>query len=224
MQETSRREEFVSHLDKYLPKGASPVVYDWIRKQPFHLKITKPRATKLGDYRTPGTDGIHRITVNGNLNPFSFLVTLVHEIAHMDHFLDTGNLRNPHGQKWQAHYRKRFYEIAPHIGLPQDVATAIEHHLQSPAASSCADPALLRTLRKYDRQQVLTLSEIAHGTLFTLNGGKIFKKGDLRRTRVRCLDITSNRHYLIHADAEVVEVMEDNGRYLAKPRLGLLKP
>ena len=73
----------IKELHKYLPQNAAPIIATWLEVAPIQIKVSRPRQSKLGDY-APATrdDPIHRISVNGNLNPYSFLVTLVHEFAH----------------------------------------------------------------------------------------------------------------------------------------------
>jgi hypothetical protein len=53
-----------------------PQIAIWIIEFDFKLKITKERSTKLGDYTSP-RDGLnHTITINHNLNQYSFFITL----------------------------------------------------------------------------------------------------------------------------------------------------
>ena len=40
----------------------------------------------------------HRISVNGNLNKYSFLITLIHELAHLLTFTQYKNRVDPHGR------------------------------------------------------------------------------------------------------------------------------
>ena len=70
-------------LQKYLPEAALPTIVEWLVKYKVYLKITKKRATKLGDYRSPSKGYGHRISINHDLNPYSFLDVMVHELAHL---------------------------------------------------------------------------------------------------------------------------------------------
>ena len=77
------KEQYTQVLIKYIPETSVPLIVNWIIEYGVHLKITKDRSTKLGDFRpTLGVNRGHRITVNYNLNKYAFLITLVHEIAH----------------------------------------------------------------------------------------------------------------------------------------------
>jgi SprT protein len=82
-----------------------PQIAIWIIEFDFKLKITKERSTKLGDYTSP-RDGLnHTITINHNLNQYSFFITLVHEIAHLHTFNKHRNTVAPHGQEWKQSFQ-----------------------------------------------------------------------------------------------------------------------
>ena len=66
---------------KYIPEKAIPFIQFLIDTHNFTLKIVNQRQTKHGDFRKL-PNGRFQITVNNNLNPYQFLLTLVHEIAH----------------------------------------------------------------------------------------------------------------------------------------------
>ena len=72
-------------LLKYLPEHAVEPVFELIKTNSVHLKIVNERVTRHGDYRRHPS-GKHQITVNANLNKYRFLITLVHEIAHLAAF------------------------------------------------------------------------------------------------------------------------------------------
>jgi SprT protein len=78
------KQEYPLHaLAEYLPERALEPVLDLLNTYKIHLTITKHRNTLLGDYRHAIGDMHHRISVNGNLNKYAFLITLLHEIAHL---------------------------------------------------------------------------------------------------------------------------------------------
>ncbi len=90
--------------------------------------------------------------------------------------------------------------------FPDDIHRALLKTLQNPAASSCADIPLLRVLRRYDDQTdgstfVETLPE---GALFTIRGGKLFKKMERIRKRIRCVEVATGKVYLFSPVYEVV--------------------
>ena len=90
-------------LVKYIPEAAVPTIAEWIIHYDFKLKIKKERNSRLGDY-TPPREGLnHLITINHNLNKYAFLITLVHEVAHL--------VEMNHG----ARFWKLVAECVPHL-------------------------------------------------------------------------------------------------------------
>ncbi|HWY33961.1 MAG TPA: SprT-like domain-containing protein, partial [Nitrosopumilaceae archaeon] len=132
-------------LSKYIPSPAVNLIAHWIVDYDIKLKIKKERNTKLGDYRPPHKGLNHQITINFNLNPYSFLVTLVHEIAHLTNWNKYQNRVDPHGTEWKAEFRRMMMPFLNEIVFPSDVLQALEKHMGDPAASSCSDLRLMRT-------------------------------------------------------------------------------
>ena len=78
-----KKEAPIDHLQNFLPPNTYEPVLEYLQHYKVHLTVTRERKTILGDYRHQTHHANHRISVNGNLNPFSFLVTLLHELAHL---------------------------------------------------------------------------------------------------------------------------------------------
>ncbi len=94
--------------------------------------------------------------------------------------------------------------------FPADVKHAIVSYLNNPAASSCSDLTLYRSLRKYDtpKESVHTVEKLPAKALFKLKDGRIFRKEEKLRKRYKCIEVSSRRVYLFSPVAEV-ELMED---------------
>ena len=77
--------------------------------------------------------------------------------------------------------------------------------LKNPAASSCAEDALLRILRKYDAHKpgVFLLEELPPHSTFKVKGGRTFTKGNKVRKRFLCKENHSGRLFLFSPVAEV---------------------
>ena len=181
------------------------IVFDFV----FHFFVKKPRNTKLGDYRPAHGGKPHRITVNGNLNKFSFLITTVHEFAHLTTYLEFGRSVSPHGNEWKNHYRKLLIPVLDKKILPKDIENALINSLVNTKASSCADIPLMRVLKNYDKQNesFVFIEDIKKNAHFMLQG-KEFIKGELRRKRFLCEDVSTKKKYLIHTLAEVIPIFE----------------
>ncbi len=198
-------------LRKYIPEFAVHQISIWIIEFDFKLKITKERSTKLGDYTSP-RDGLnHTITINHNLNQYSFFITLVHEIAHLQTFNKYRNRVAPHGEEWKQSFRDLMNPFLSTDNLPLDILYALRKYLLNPAAASCSDATLIRTLKLYDTHttnaHLILLEHIPYRTHFLYNGSRIFEKGEKLRKRYRCKEITTGTVYLFSPLAEV-EIFE----------------
>jgi SprT protein len=208
--QTDKKLLIANQIKKFVPEGFETIVANLIILYPVQFKIVNPRATKLGDYR-PSRNGLpHRITVNGDLNPYSFLITTIHEFAHLVNYIDNGRKVAPHGEEWKNHFRKLLLPIIDTKLLPKDVEISLVNSLVKMKASSCSDIQLSRVLKNYDKKQddYLLLEELPINTKFNLQG-KLFIKGPLRRKRFICEEIQTKKKYLIYAIAEVIPIFDN---------------
>lgn len=192
-------------LDSYLPAGAYHTVMEYLQRYKVHLTITKERRSVLGDYRFAVHGKNHRISVNGNLNAFAFLITLLHELAHLIAFERYGNRIASHGKEWKLVYGEILQQFLL-IGLfPADIENEIKITMRSPAAGSCAEDGLLRVLRKYNQREddKKLVEEIDVNGSFRTDDGRIFKRGDQLRKRIRCMEIKTGKIYLFSPVYEV---------------------
>ena len=133
-----------SILQKYIPEKAVPTVAEWIYKFDFKLKIKKSRATKLGDYRPPVKGQNHLITINHDMNKYAFLITLIHEIAHLSNWNKHKDSVKTHCDEWKFHYKILMQSLLNPEIFPADIIIALRKYMNNPAASSCSDTNLLR--------------------------------------------------------------------------------
>ncbi len=206
---STAKEKIKKQLSTFLPEGFEDMIADLLFSAPVQFKIVKPRNTKLGDYRSAHAGKPHRITVNGNLNVYSFLITTIHEFAHLNTYLEFGRSVSPHGAEWKNHYRKLLIPVLDKKTLPKDIETALVNSLVNTKASSCADIPLMRVLKNYDKQNesFVFIEDIEKNARFILQG-KEFIKGELRRKRFLCEEVSSKKKYLIHTLAEVIPIFE----------------
>lgn len=190
-------------LARYIPSHAVDPVLNLIQSQQVHLKIVNERKTRHGDYRRL-PNGTHQITVNANLNPYRFLITLIHEIAHLVAFEAFGRSVKPHGPEWKRTFQKLMLPyIRPEI-FPAEVLPFIARHFRNPRASSDTDAHLSVALKKFDRPNDKNyVFEVPHGSTFRIYNGKVFKKGGRRIKRYECVEVNTGRVYLFQPNAEV---------------------
>src|ERR1035437_873000 len=196
-----------SILYKYIPEKAVPTISEWIFKFDFKLRIKKSRSSKYGDYRPPVKGENHLITINHDMNKCAFLITLVHEIAHLSNYNKNKNSVKPHGEEWKIHYKLLMQQfLIPDI-FPADIIIALRKYISNPAASSCSDTNLLRVLKNYDiRQHTVLLEELPIATVFQYNQSRNFIKGEQIRKRFKCKEVQTNRMYLFNPLTEVLAI------------------
>ncbi|NER10467.1 SprT-like family protein [Muriicola jejuensis] len=192
-----------SVLERYLPESAVAPCFDLIRTHRVHLKVVNERMTRHGDYRLL-PDGSHQITVNATPNPYRFLITLVHEIAHLIAFETYGRRIKPHGSEWKHTFQSLMLPfLRPEI-FPSMLLPLLAKHFRNPKASSSTDSELAIALSKFDPPSDQSiLMELPLGTVFRLKNGRTFKKGHRRVKRYQCVEIGSGRLYLFQPNAEV---------------------
>lgn len=192
-------------LKQYLPEHCFEDVYFYLHQYKVQLTITRQRQTILGDYRNAHQGKGHRISINGNLNPYSFLITLLHELAHLFAFEKYGGRIQPHGKEWKNEFGNILASFVQKKIFPSDIEKALLQSLKNPSASSCGDQMLLRTLRQYDNKNegLVTVEQLPINEQFMITGGRIFKKGIKKRTRHQCTEVSTGKIYLFSGLYEV---------------------
>ncbi|GAB2777955.1 SprT-like domain-containing protein [Salinimicrobium soli] len=190
-------------LERYIPEHSVEPVFGLIESNGIHLKIVNERKTRHGDYRRMPSGG-HQITVNANLNKYRFLITLIHEIAHLAAFELYGRQIKPHGQEWKRTFQKLMLPfIRPEI-FPSELLPVIARHFKNPKASSDTDAHLSVALKRFDEENDKNyIFEVPKGSIFRIYNGKIFKKGEKRIKRYECVEVNTGRIYLFQPNAEV---------------------
>jgi len=190
-------------LARYIPEHAVNPVFELIVANQVHLKIVNERQTRHGDYRR-ALNGKHEITVNASLNRYKFLITLIHEIAHLVAFEKFGINIKPHGEEWKITFQRLMVPfIRPEI-FPQHLLPLLARHFRNPSASSDTDTTLSLALKQFDQPTDKNyIFEIPYGSVFRISNGKIFKKIAVRTKRFECLEISTGKTYLFNPNAEV---------------------
>jgi hypothetical protein len=208
-----KQEAPIDSLKNYLPEGTYLPVLEYLHHYKVHLTVTKERRSILGDYRHTTHHKNHRISVNGNLNQFSFLITLLHELAHLLTFDQFGNRVSAHGGEWKKNYALVLKQFVEHKIFPGDIETELRAIFKNPAASSCAEEGLLRVLRKYDvkRSHLKFIEELGPDTIFRTQDDRVFKKGKQLRKRFQCEELSTGKIYLFSPVYEVEEADLNDG-------------
>ena len=200
-----KKEAPLHHLNNFLPPGTLDAITHYLHFYKIHLTITRQRKSILGDYRHKTHFNNHRISINGNLNPFAFMITLLHEIAHLLTFEQFGNRVSAHGKEWKNIYSELLKQFMGKNVFPLEIEEALKDSIKNPAASSCAEDGLIRVLRKFDKRNngFKLVEEIPVHSLFRLNDGRVFKMGEKQRKRFKCVEVSSGKVYLFSPVYEV---------------------
>ncbi|HEY8688318.1 MAG TPA: SprT-like domain-containing protein [Chitinophagaceae bacterium] len=203
-----KKESPLAALSSFLPEGSFEEVARYLQHYKVHLTISKERQTILGNYRNKVIDKNHRISVNGNLNKYSFLITLLHELAHLLAHEKYGHRILAHGKQWKDEYGKILSEFIPKKIFPAEIEKLLVLSLNNPAATTCSEPHLTRALKKFDikKENYFFVEELPEGSLFKIKNGTIFKKGERIRKRFKCMEVATKKLYLFSPVYEVMQI------------------
>lgn len=204
-----KTEHPLSSLQNFIPDGSFDVLIRYIETYRIHLTISRARKTILGDYRHAAHQKNHRISVNGNLNKYEFLITLLHEIAHLLTFTQHGNKVEAHGAEWKNNYRMLLTEFMALNIFPSEINDGLQRSLISPSATANGETELLKILRRYDTDsnpEVCMIHEMQLGSEFRSKDGRVFRIIEKKRTRYRCEEVATKRLYSFSAIYEAIPI------------------
>lgn len=188
-------------LYKYLPKNSYSLVETLLNKYHFHLIIKNKRKTKHGDFR-PLANGHLQITINNDLNNYRFLITLIHEIAHLVTYKKHKRVK-PHGIEWKVNFQELMLPFFNSEIFPKELMPYLAKYMQNPKASTDSDVKLSLALKHYEEKTDKNyIFELPLGTKF-IHNSKLFIRGEKRRIRFKCMEIRTKKEYLFHPNAEV---------------------
>jgi SprT protein len=187
-----------SIFERHVPTDAIQYCLDLWTANPFHFKVTRRRSSKLGDYIFRPTDQSHSITINHDLNRYAFLITYVHEVAHMLTRIEAGRKVPPHGKAWKWNFQTLMRPLLSEQIFPKPILMPLRRHMMNPKASTCSDPGLIAALSSFDEpnDHLISLAKLKEGDIFEFNQ-KEYRKIKLQRTRVLCQQSGTNQKYLI---------------------------
>jgi len=193
-------------LKEYIPDTAVQGVMELLRSANVQLKITRNRSTKLGDYRPPFKVKYHKISVNHDLNSYHFLLTLIHEFAHLKNWEKHKNKVRPHGIEWKKEFQNLMLPFLNESVFPADLLSVLKRYMKNPAAST-SNVSLLQHLRKYDKNEPsLVLADLPDNAVFRIQNGFVFQKLEKMRKRYKCRRLDNKRIYLVSPLIEVTLV------------------
>ena len=205
-----RKEVPLQTLSDFVPEGAETQVLQYLKRHGVHLTITQARRSVLGDYRHRLQHQPHRISVNGNLNRYAFLITLLHELAHLITFERFGNRVSAHGHEWKTCFGDLLNVFLEQRVFPEPLTKELLRTMRNPAASSCAEDGLIRVLRQYDdpgkKEKYRLIEELEMHELFCTTDGRQFRLEKKMRKRFLCTEPATGKQYLFSPVYEVIPV------------------
>ena len=202
---------FEEVLAKYVPPEALVEVCRLLNEGKIFLKIVPHRKSIQGSYYIPTARRRHFITINNDLNPYTFLITLLHEIAHA-HAWEKHKVKG-HQTEWKICFKQLLNHFIQLDAFPAEIQMALEQHVEKIKYSDIVDINLTKLLRKYDNNptpdsKTKALHEIPKNAVF-LHNKAIFRKGELLRKYILCKNLINNKMYRCHP-LMMVQVVEEN--------------
>lgn len=190
----------IQNLEKYLPENTLPYLKNWFGDFYIHIKITRDRNSKLGDYRKMA-DKSHQITINSTLQPQLFFFVLTHELAHLIAFHQYGNRISPHGAEWKNTFRIMLLESISIYS--DDLKPIILKFSKSPKANFMSSPDLVKYfhIENYEDESSY-IEDLSIGEKF------IYKKQtylieEKRKKNYLCTNLESGKKYIFKPLARV---------------------
>ena len=196
----------INTIEPFVPPTSVTLLSKYLRQWEVNLVITRKRVTKHGDFRALHEGG-HQITVNEMPNPYRFLITTLHEIAHLVAYKNFGRTIKPHGNEWKITYKKIMLPfLTPNI-FPEALLEILQSHFRNPKASSDADFKLVMALNKFDPvNEKNYIFELERGEVFEIHNGRRFIRGKKRVKRYECREVDTRRMYLFSPHAQVIKI------------------
>ena len=196
---------FYQNLIPYLGEKAALFIDTQTKDLKFHLKITKPRDSKFGDYFPSVKNNKQRITINGNLDKYSFLITLLHELAHLYVQEKYGHHHKPHGEEWKNTFSDLLSLAVKNELFPNRIAELIlKLYIKKRSFTHTSRVKILNSIyQDLEIEIPVRLESIPLNSKAILpNGMKVVKINQLR-TRCLCRNLEDNKLYYVNKLIEV---------------------
>lgn len=168
----------------------------------FELNVSFDRKSKFGHYKYWPTTKLHSISINKGLSKPLFLITFIHELAHLQVMVKYGREEKPHGLRWKRTFTTLMLPLLNPTIFEDKLLSRLAKHLKNPKASLSADPALWSILFPKASTNSLSVEDIEIGNSFVFKD-RVFKKVKTRRTRALCYESKSGNNYLIPLLAKI---------------------
>ena len=193
----------ISNLEKFLPENTLPHLQKWFGDYTIHIKITRNRNSKLGDYRKM-PDKSHKITINSTLQPQLFFFVLTHELAHLIAFEKYNTRISAHGKEWKDTFREMLLESI--LVYEEDLKPIILKFAKSPKANFMSSPDLVKYfhIENYEDESSY-IEDLADGDFFIYRTERYQLEGK-RKKNYLCANLVNHKKYIFKPLARVVKL------------------
>tara|TARA_Y100000741_G_C18161179_1_gene521233 strand:+ start:308 stop:898 length:591 start_codon:yes stop_codon:yes gene_type:complete len=193
----------LKNIFDFVPKTSISYLKSLLVDKKIIFLIKNKRKTKHGDFRITN-DKKAIITLNKTKNKYQFLITLLHEIAHYNTYIDHGITVKPHGIEWKNNFRFLMFPMLKQTVFPNNILDNLTNYMKNPKASTENDFNLIMSIKKYDFNMVSNfVFQLKEGDIFKTNNDKKYKFIRKRIKKVECIEVRSGKKYLFSPQVEV---------------------
>lgn len=182
----------IQSLEKYLPQNTLQYLKDWFADYYIHIKVTRNRNSKLGDYRKL-PDHSHEITINSTLVPQLFFFVLTHELAHLIAFEKYGRKIAPHGNEWKETFRQMLMQSID--VYEENLRPIVVKFSKSPKANFMASADLVKYFHVENQDDnLIFIEKLKKGDFFMFRNEKYLLEGLIKKNYL-CKNLATGRKY-----------------------------
>jgi Zn-dependent peptidase ImmA (M78 family) len=191
-----------------IPQGSLEYVKTLLENENILIKLKNNRKTKHGDFSVK-KDFSLEITINSDMNPFRFLITLLHEISHFFVYQDFGFKTKPHGFQWKTKFKELLIPVINNKVFPDEILSPLAKYAINPKASTDTDLDLSIALNKYNVSVSTYVLDLKQGDKFEASNKKKYLVIGKRTKRYECMEIDSKKIYLFSPNYKIMKVINE---------------
>jgi Zn-dependent peptidase ImmA (M78 family) len=191
-----------------IPLASIEYVKGLLYNQNILIKLKNNRKTKHGDFSVKKDFSVE-ITINSDMNPFRFLITLLHEISHFFVYQDFGFKTKPHGFQWKSKFKELLIPVINNKVFPDDILSPLAKYAINPKASTDTDLDLSIALNKYNVSISTYVLDLEQGDKFKASNKKNYLVIRKRRKRYECMEIDSKKIYLFSPNYKIMKITNE---------------
>jgi len=198
----------VERLSKVFDPEAAQEIASIIVSNNIQLRISRPRKSKHGCFRPSRNGSKHKLSLNGDLAKDSALLVFLHELSHLIVWQKFGKNVAPHGNEWKSVFSLYIQSFVSKGYFSPQLKNDLMEFSKNIKATGLGSEELARKLGMENQEPDkddggVFVEELHEDSIFSLQNGRLFKKGKLLRKRYLCQCLTTHRKYTIHPQIKV---------------------